>query len=65
MDQLIQTIEAVWSPDLEGIGIGVPGIVDSKNGVVYDIQNIPSWVEVPVGNLLQAKFKVPVFVRRR
>ncbi|TCO06095.1 ROK family protein [Natronoflexus pectinivorans] len=62
MDQLIEVISNVFSTEVEGIGIGVPGVVDSKTGVVYDIQNIPSWKEVAVGTILSDHFKVPVFV---
>ena len=59
--KLIETIQTVWHPDISGIGIGVPGIVD-KQGVVYDLQNIPSWTRVPVGELLSEHFDVPVYV---
>ncbi len=52
----------MWSKDVKGIGIGVPGVVDNKTGIVYDVQNIPSWIEVPVGQLLLEHFKVPVYV---
>lgn len=62
MHQLTSIISAVWSSDVTGIGVGVPGIVDSQHGTVFDIQNIPSWVKVPVGELLNQRFNVPVFV---
>lgn len=62
MDSLINTIEKVWTSQVEGIGIGVPGIVDPPTGTVYDIQNIPSWKEVPVGEILSKHFNVPVCV---
>ena len=62
MQQLTSIISAVWSSDVAGIGVGVPGIVDSQHGTVFDIQNIPSWVKVPVGELLNQCFNVPVFV---
>ncbi|MGM0375353.1 MAG: ROK family protein [Bacteroidota bacterium] len=62
MASLIEVVSAVWDPSVEGIGIGVPGIVDPRSGVVYDIQNIPSWVEVPVKDFLTDHFGVPVQV---
>ncbi len=61
-DELKKTIKKVWNPDVSGIGIGVPGIVDYNTGMVFDIQNIPSWKEVPVARLLSAEFNVPVYV---
>jgi glucokinase len=45
-----------------GIGIGVPSVVDVATGVVYDVQNIPSWSEVPVKDILETRYDVPVFV---
>src|SRR5690606_20127513 len=39
MDELINTIQKVWTTETQGIGIGVPGIVDAATGVVYDLQN--------------------------
>jgi glucokinase len=61
-EELKKTIEAVWTTDVSGIGIGVPGVVDYNTGMVFDIQNIPSWKEVPVARLLSDEFKVPVYV---
>ena len=40
---------------LEGIGIGVPSVVDLKKGVVYDVQNLPSWKTVPLRALLEKR----------
>ncbi|WP_010665406.1 ROK family protein [Marinilabilia salmonicolor] len=61
-EELRKTIKAVWTPHISGIGIGVPGIVDYQTGVIFDIQNIPSWKEVPLGQMLQEEFKVPVYI---
>lgn len=47
---------------ISGIGIGVPSIVDAKKGIVYDTVNIPSWKEVHCKEILEAKYRVPVWV---
>lgn len=47
---------------IEGIGIGVPSVVDVARGIVYDVQNIPSWKEVPLKDLVEEKYNVPVYV---
>ena len=47
---------------IKAIGIGVPGVVDIKEGIVYDVQHIPSWKEVNLKHILQDKYQVPVFV---
>lgn len=62
MEEVISAIEQVFSPEIKGIGVGVPSVVDVDQGVVYDVQNIPSWQEVPLKSRLQDQFKVPVYV---
>ena len=62
LDYLSEQIEKVFQPGVEKIGIGVPSVVDVKQGIVYDTQNIPSWVEVPLKERLEKRFGVPVAV---
>ncbi|HRG80753.1 MAG TPA: ROK family protein, partial [Cyclobacteriaceae bacterium] len=38
--QLIQLIKPLITSGVTGIGIAVPSIVDSVNGIVYDVVNI-------------------------
>lgn len=45
-----------------GIGIGVPSVVDLVKGIVYDVQYIPSWKEVPLKAIMEERYQVPVFV---
>jgi len=33
---------------LQGIGIGVPGIIDMKTGMLRESPNLPGWSESPV-----------------
>lgn len=47
---------------LAAIGIGVPGPIDYTTGTVRVCPNIPSWKKVPVHELLQERFGVPVTV---
>lgn len=55
-------ISKVFEPDICGIGIGVPGLVDLQNNTVLDVTNIPSWDVVPLKQLLEERFQKPVFV---
>lgn len=59
--QIAEIIEAVPEP-CEGIGVGVPSVVDSERGIVYNAMNIPSWREVPLGYILHQAFHLPVAV---
>ena len=44
-----------------GIGIGVPGLVDLRTGVLRIAPNL-KWCEVPVRKILAQRFGLPVFV---
>ena len=60
--QLIQIINQLFNPDIKGMGIGVPAIVDLKTGTVYESVNIPPWNKLPLKRIIEKKFKVPVFI---
>lgn len=59
---LIKIIKEVITPQVEGIGIGVPGLVKAGEGIVYDIQNIPSWKEVHLKEILENTFQLSVYI---
>lgn len=62
LNQLKRQITQLMSSQVKGIGIGVPSVVDSQQGVVYNVANIPSWQEVPLKAILEREFSVPVAV---
>jgi len=62
LNQMKALIKSVHQPEVQGIGIGVPSVVDLEKGIVYDVVNIPSWKEVHLRDILEAAFKVPVFI---
>ena len=59
---LFKTIDEVFTENVKGIGVGVPGVVDSTKGIIYDILNLPMWKEVPLRDLLEKRYNVPVFI---
>lgn len=60
INNLINGIESLGVSDFQGIGIGVPGLVDEKNGIIYDLLNISSWKEVHLKKHLEDHFNKPV-----
>jgi len=62
IDVLKEVISELINEDVLGIGIGIPGLVDRELGIVYDIQNIPSWKEVPLREILEDYFHLPVYI---
>ena len=62
LDELYRLTDQIITPGVKSIGIGVPGLVDMENGIVYDVVNIPSWKEVPLQELMQQRYGLPVFI---
>ena len=62
IDLLERVIRSVWTPEVSAIGIGVPGLVDRQNGVVYNLVNIPHWDVVALREILEARFGVRVVI---
>jgi len=60
ISQLISVIAPLIRTEVKGIGIGVPSVVDIKNGIVLDVVNIPSWKRVELKKILEEEFKIPV-----
>ena len=60
--EIIDAIDEVFDPTVVGIGCGVPSVVDVAEGIVFDVENIPSWKEVRLKAALEEAFGVPVSV---
>ncbi len=62
VNNIIKSIEYVWSIDVSSIGIGMPGLVDMDSGVVRIPPNFEGWDEVNLAEAIRRKFLVDVFV---
>lgn len=62
MQQIYEVVDEVITDDVESIGMGVPSVVDVEKGIVYDVQNIDSWDEVPVGEFFKKRYNLPIYV---
>jgi glucokinase len=62
LKQLIELIRPHVSENIGTIGIGVPSVVDTERGIVYNVTNIPSWVKVALKEILEDEFNLPTFV---
>ena len=56
----IRDIIRVSGKKVCGVGIGVPGPVDSQKGIVHYFPNIKGWKEVPLKAILQKKLGMAV-----
>jgi len=62
IDLIVDVINLLIDDTVEAIGIGVPSMVDPDNGIVYDVQNIPSWKEVHIVDILKKHFNIPIYI---
>lgn len=49
-------------PEVAAVGVGLPGLVDSVNGIVHTLTNVPGWSEVPLRALLAERTGLPTII---
>lgn len=62
IEQVVRKVMPKDENRLLAIGVGVPGLVDSANGVALHYEYISHWRNVPLAAVLRKKFGVPVFI---
>lgn len=62
LETIASFIETYSQYDFVGIGIGIPGLVDTREGIVLGLANIPSFQHVELKKFLTERFAKPVFV---
>jgi predicted NBD/HSP70 family sugar kinase/biotin operon repressor len=59
--QLIESLLPHSSAPILGIGIGTPGLVDARKGIVRQAVN-RGWSDLPLKDLLSKRYQLPVFI---
>ena len=49
-------------PEVCAIGAGLPGIIDSVNGVVQELSNVPGWNDVALTKLIEERTGLPAAI---
>jgi glucokinase len=62
LETIASFIESYLPHDFAGIGIGIPGLVDVKQGIILGLTNIPAFQHVELKKFLTDRFSKPVFV---
>lgn len=62
LKDVFEVVDTLVDDSATAIGIGVPSVVDIEQGIVYDVQYIPSWKEVPLKKWMEERYDLPVFV---
>ena len=60
--EIVAGVRAVAGGELDGVGIGVPSVIEFATGRVRTTVNIPALQDVPLREVLQMALDVPVFV---
>ncbi|SDB82916.1 glucokinase [Pelagirhabdus alkalitolerans] len=66
IDQIINTTKSILETQqisvqsLAGIGIGAPGPIDTQKGEISRPPNLKDWVNIPVVEMMEQAFNVPV-----
>ena len=62
LEQVFTLTDQLFNKEVTSIGIGVPGLIDAEQQLVFDVINIPSWNEVPLQKWMQERYQVPVYI---
>jgi glucokinase len=60
MKQMIERL--IEGKKVKGIGIGAPGPLDFKKGIILSPPNLPGWDEIPLVKIFEEHFKVDVYL---
>ncbi len=61
-DLLIKILKGLLNSDVIGIGFGIAGLIDKKNGIVMESPNIPAINGFQVREIFEKEFSLPVIV---
>ncbi|ESP94318.1 MULTISPECIES: ROK family protein [Pseudoalteromonas] len=59
---IVELVRMTITADCIGVAIGIPGVVNSDTGEVFEVTNIPAWRDVQLAEELSQRFHVPVLV---
>ena len=62
--RICQLAEQVWPQEgnVRAIGMSAPGPLDPFKGIIIGAPNLPGWSHVPMRDILQERFDLPVYV---
>ncbi len=64
LDRLESLIERIWPVDdqIVAISVAAPGPVNPYSGILLEAPNIPGWENIPLRQILEDKFQIPVLL---
>ena len=62
MKAYIRKVLPAGAEDVLGIGISSPGPLNPFSGVIVAPPNLPGWLDVPLREIIEEEFKLPVYI---
>lgn len=64
IDRMIGLIKEIWPENalVSAVVVAVPGYLDINNGIVLEAPNIPGWIDLPIRDLLEEHFHIPILL---
>ena len=64
VDEIVHVVATLRTvhPAAAAIGVGLPGFVDSVNGIVHSLTNVAGWSEVPLRAILSERTGLPAII---
>ncbi len=62
MKTYIRKVMPAGRDDILGIGVSAPGPLNPFTGVLVAPPNLPGWLDVPLRDIIQAEFDLPVYI---
>lgn len=59
--QILDKLIGGMGPSLSGIGVGTPGLVNTREGLVVNAVNL-NWQNLPLARLLEERYRLPVCI---
>ncbi|MCC7193146.1 MAG: ROK family protein [Phycisphaeraceae bacterium] len=47
---------------VQAVGVSIGGPLDARNGIIHAPPNLPGWDAIPLRQILEEQFKLPVFI---
>jgi len=61
-DNLFTAISKVKKSHVIGIGIGVPGYVDKRRGIIHNAPNLPDWKDINLKRAVEERLNLPTYI---
>ncbi len=61
VEQALREAQATLE-QVAGVGIATPGPINHSTGIIYDPPNLPGWKEVPLRDIFQQRYALPIYV---